>query len=188
MQPDLALDQASRANFPYSQHHLERHEQHQIVRNPRRRHRATTTTPLGAARVNLRGDVGPIITDNLPNQRVAQNVDSAQRSRYFLVRYACLHQRIADGDFLCLFTHDPNNPSDFLTKTGINIEKVNDSIAYAIGACNASRSGGDHTDKQQPSLRLRGGSADETADCIEMQRSALRSDRGGCSIPPQRGR
>ena len=115
-----------------------------------------------------------IITDNLPNQRVAQNVDSAQRSRYFLVRYACLHQRIADGDFLCLFTHDPNNPSDFLTKTGINIEKVKDSVAYAIGACNASHSRGDY--------------ADETAECIKMLRSDLRSDRGGCSIPPQRGR
>ena len=104
-----------------------------------------------------------VITDNLPNQRVAQNVDSAQRSRYFLVRYACLHQRIANREFLCLFTHDPNNPSDFLTKTGLKIEKLEDSVKYASGTSSTSPSGGD-------------------TSYTEVLRSDLQSDRGGCSV------
>ena len=74
-----------------------------------------------------------IVTDNLPNKRVAQNVDSAQRSRYFLIRYACLHVRIQEGEFECIFTHDPNNPSDYLTKFGLTQEKLETSIAYACG-------------------------------------------------------
>ena len=74
-----------------------------------------------------------VVTDNLPNQRVSQNVQSSQRSRYFLIRYACLHQRIADGDFHVVFTHDPNNPSDFLTKLGLPSEKVEASVRYSTG-------------------------------------------------------
>ena len=74
-----------------------------------------------------------LVTDNLPNQRVAQNNAAAQRSRYFLIRYACLQQRIADGDFIVLHTHDPNNPSDFLTKLGLTKEKIEASVRYACG-------------------------------------------------------
>ena len=74
-----------------------------------------------------------LVTDNLPNQRVSQNVQSSQRSRYFLIRYACLHQRIADGDFHVVFTHDPNNPSDFLTKLGLSSEKLEASVRYSSG-------------------------------------------------------
>ena len=73
-----------------------------------------------------------LLTDNLANQKVSQNAQSATRSRYFLIRSACLHQRIADGEVCVVHVPDPENPSDYLTKF-IGAEKTASSIAYSIG-------------------------------------------------------
>ena len=73
-----------------------------------------------------------LLTDNLANQKVSQNAQSATRSRYFLIRSACLHQRIADGEVSVVHVPDPENPSDYLTKF-IGAEKTASSIAYSIG-------------------------------------------------------
>lgn len=73
-----------------------------------------------------------ILTDNLSNQRVAQNAQSAQSSRFFLIRSTCLHQRITDGELTVLHVPDPQNPSDFLTKL-VDETKTTASIAYASG-------------------------------------------------------
>ena len=63
---------------------------------------------------------------------MSQNAQSATRSRYFLIRSACLHQRIADGGVSVVHVPDPENPSDYLTKF-IGAEKTASSIAYSIG-------------------------------------------------------
>ena len=73
-----------------------------------------------------------LLTGNLANQKVSQNAQSATRSRYFLIRSACLHQRIADGEVCVVHVPDPENPSDYLTKF-IGAEKTASSIAYSIG-------------------------------------------------------
>ena len=73
-----------------------------------------------------------MLTDNLSNQRVAQNASSAVNSRYFLIRSTCLHQRVTDGELTVLHVPDPENPSDFLTKF-IDATKTNASVNYAAG-------------------------------------------------------
>ena len=73
-----------------------------------------------------------LLTDNLATQRVAQNAQAAARSRHFLIRLRCVHQRIADGAIRVWHIPDPVNPSDFLTKA-IGTTKTNASIAYAMG-------------------------------------------------------
>ena len=73
-----------------------------------------------------------VLTDNLSNQRVAQNAQSSNASRYYLIRSTCLHQRVEDGDVTVLYVPDPQNPSDFLTKF-IGTAKTAASIAYASG-------------------------------------------------------
>jgi hypothetical protein len=73
-----------------------------------------------------------ILTDNLSNQRVAQNANSAASSRFFLIRSTCLHQRITDGELTVLHVPDPQNPSDFLTKF-IEAKKTKESVEYATG-------------------------------------------------------
>ena len=73
-----------------------------------------------------------LLTDNLSNQRVCQNAQSAARSRYFLIRLACLHQRVSDGELCIVHIPDPQNPSDFLTKF-IPTAKTNTSVQYASG-------------------------------------------------------
>jgi hypothetical protein len=76
-----------------------------------------------------------IMTDNLANQRVSQHAKSATRSRFFLIRQACLHQRVADGEVDVVHVIDPENPSDFLTKT-LPVAKTEASIRYALGCAN----------------------------------------------------
>ena len=73
-----------------------------------------------------------LLTDNLSNQRVAQNAQSSARSRYYLIRSTCLHQRVADGEINVVYVPDAENPSDFLTKS-IPEAKTEASICYAIG-------------------------------------------------------
>ena len=73
-----------------------------------------------------------LLTDNLSNQKVCQNAQSAARSRYFLIRLACLHQRVSDGELNIVHIPDPQNPSDFLTKF-IPTPKTNMSVQYASG-------------------------------------------------------
>ena len=73
-----------------------------------------------------------LLTDNLSNQRVAQNAQSSARSRYYLIRSTCLHQRVADGSISVAHVPDAENPSDFLTKT-IPSDKTEASIRYALG-------------------------------------------------------
>ena len=53
-----------------------------------------------------------IMTDNLGNARVTGHKQASSRSRYFLIRYACLHQRIEALDIVVAFVRDPENPSD----------------------------------------------------------------------------
>ena len=60
-----------------------------------------------------------LLTDNLANQRVAQNAQAAARSRYFLIRQACLHQCVTDGELAVVYIPDPQISSDFLTKRRI---------------------------------------------------------------------
>ena len=74
-----------------------------------------------------------ILTDNLSNQKVCQNAQSSARSRYYLVRAVCLHQRVASGEMRVVHVSDPAMPADFLTKA-INQEKTAASIAYASGS------------------------------------------------------
>ena len=74
-----------------------------------------------------------IATDNLAKQRVSQQVKASSRSRYFLIRQACLHQRVADGEIQVAHVSDAQNPSDFLTKF-IGKDKTEASIAYAMGS------------------------------------------------------
>ena len=90
-----------------------------------------------------------LLTDNLANQKVSQNAQSATRSRYFLIRSACLHQRIADGEVCVVHVPDPENPSDYLTKF-IGAEKTASSIAtlldrqaaaFCKGGCRRGRRG-----------------------------------------------
>ena len=78
-----------------------------------------------------------LLTDNLSNQRVAQNASAAVNSRYFLIRSTCLHQRITDGELTVLHVPDPQNPSDFLTKF-IDNKKTHDSVEYASGRVRAA--------------------------------------------------
>jgi hypothetical protein len=73
------------------------------------------------------------LTDNLSNQRVARNANSAVASRHFLIRSTCLHQRITDAELTVGHVVDPENPSDFLTKF-IDDKKTTASIAYAAGS------------------------------------------------------
>ena len=86
---------------------------------------------LGALGVPIDGAT-TLLTDNLSNQRVAQNAQSSSRSRYYLIRSACLHQRVADGEITVAHVRDEENPADFLTKT-IPSAKTEDSICYALG-------------------------------------------------------
>ena len=74
-----------------------------------------------------------ILTDGQSNQRVCQNAQSSARSRYFLIRAACLHQRIASGEVTVVHVNDPSMPADFLTKH-VPKAKTETSIAYALGA------------------------------------------------------
>ena len=69
---------------------------------------------------------------------MAQNAQAAARSRYFLIRQACLHQRVSDGELTVLYIPDPQNPSDFLTKF-VNAEKTEESVRYASGTSGAPR-------------------------------------------------
>ena len=73
-----------------------------------------------------------LLTDNLSNQRVCQDAQSAARSLYFLIRLACLHQRVSDGELRIAHIPDPQNPSDFLTKF-VPTAKTNTSVQYASG-------------------------------------------------------
>ena len=73
-----------------------------------------------------------LLTDNLSNQRVAQNAQSSAHSRYYLIRSMCLHQRVADGEISVAYVPDAENPSDFMTKS-IPEAKTEASICYAIG-------------------------------------------------------
>ena len=73
-----------------------------------------------------------ILTDNLSNQKVCQNAQSSARSRYYLVRAVCLHQRVADGEITVVHVNDPAMPADFLTKA-VPSEKTELSVAYALG-------------------------------------------------------
>ena len=82
------------------------------------------------------GTATRLLTDNLSNQRVCQNANSAVSTRSFLIRSTCLHQRITDGDLTVAHIPDPENPSDFLTKI-IGAAKTATSVAYASGALNA---------------------------------------------------
>ena len=86
---------------------------------------------LGALGVPVEGPTR-LLTDNQSNLRICQNANSSARSRYFLIRMACLHQRIADGEFVPVHVSDKENPSDFLTKF-IPEPKTVASIAYASG-------------------------------------------------------
>ena len=90
---------------------------------------------LGRAR-DIVGTATRLLTDNLSNQRVCQNANSAVATRSFLIRSTCLHQRITDGDLTVGHIPDPENPSDFLTKI-IGATKTATSAAYASGALNA---------------------------------------------------
>ena len=63
---------------------------------------------------------------------VERHAQSATRSRYFLIRSVCLHQRIAGGKVSVVHVPDPENPSDYFTKF-IGAEKTASSIAYSIG-------------------------------------------------------
>ena len=73
-----------------------------------------------------------ILTDNLSNQRVCQNAQSSSRSRYYLVRAVCLHERIASGEVAVVHVNDPSMPADFLTKA-IPAAKTAASVKYASG-------------------------------------------------------
>jgi hypothetical protein len=55
-----------------------------------------------------------ILSDNLGNVRVSENIGSSTNSRPFLIRYECLHQRIDDRQITVHHVRDPDNPSDFL--------------------------------------------------------------------------
>jgi hypothetical protein len=74
-----------------------------------------------------------ILSDNLGNVRVSDNIGSSTNSRHFLIRYECLYQRIGDRQVTVHHVRDPDNPSDFLTKLGLSARKVDDSLAYASG-------------------------------------------------------
>ena len=87
-----------------------------------------------------------LLTDNLANQKVSQNAQSATRSRYFLIRSACLHRRIADGQVSVVYVPDPENPADYLTKF-IGAEKTAASIAYSAGGMRTSASDGEDVRK-----------------------------------------
>ena len=60
-----------------------------------------------------------LLTDNLSNQRVARNANSAVASRYFLIRSTCLHQRITDGELTVGHVVDPENRA--VTRTQMSI-------------------------------------------------------------------
>ena len=65
--------------------------------------------------------------------QVAGKDNSSARSRYYLIRYACLKHRTAEGHVRVLHVPDKENPSDFLTKSGIGKMKSNNSLYYAAG-------------------------------------------------------
>jgi hypothetical protein len=73
-----------------------------------------------------------LLTDNLSNQRVSHNAQSSARSRYYLMRSTCLHQRVTDGELAVVHIPDGENPSDFLTKF-IPAENTNKSVVYSSG-------------------------------------------------------
>ena len=73
-----------------------------------------------------------IYTDNLANQRVTTNAQASSRSKYFLIRQTILHERIANGDIKTIHIPDPDNPSDYLTKT-VPEPKTLASDKYATG-------------------------------------------------------
>ena len=74
-----------------------------------------------------------LLTDNLGNMQVAGKDNSSARSRYYLIRYACLKHRTAEGQVRVLYVPDKENPSDFLTKSGIGKMKIYNSLYYATG-------------------------------------------------------
>jgi hypothetical protein len=74
-----------------------------------------------------------ILSDNLGNVRVSENIGSSTNSRHFLIRYECLHQRIDDRQITVHHVRDPENPSDFLTKLGLTARKFDASLAYTSG-------------------------------------------------------
>ena len=73
-----------------------------------------------------------ILTDNYSNQRISQEARSAANSRYFLVRYTCLHHRITDGKFIVSHVPDGEMPADAFTKA-LPTAKTAASTAYALG-------------------------------------------------------
>ena len=73
-----------------------------------------------------------LLTDNLSNQKVCENAQASSKSRYFLIRSACLHQRVADGELHVVHIPDTENPSDFLTKF-IPVAKTEASVKYVTG-------------------------------------------------------
>ena len=73
-----------------------------------------------------------ILTDNQSNQKVSQRAQSSAHSRYYLVRAACLHERIANGEVCVQHVSDPAMPADFLTKF-VSAEKTAKSVSYATG-------------------------------------------------------
>ena len=58
-------------------------------------------------------------TDNFANALIASNEGNATRSRHFLRRYYVLLQRVKAGDNVIGHVPDTENPSDFLTKWGL---------------------------------------------------------------------
>ena len=73
-----------------------------------------------------------ILTDNQSNQKVSQRAQSSAHSRYYLVRAACLHERIANGEVCVQHVSDPAMPADVLTKF-VSAEKTAKSVSYATG-------------------------------------------------------
>ena len=73
-----------------------------------------------------------LATDNLANQQVSNEARASARSRFFLIRQHCLHQRVADGHLVVVHIPDAENPSDFLTKF-VPEAKTAASVAYAMG-------------------------------------------------------
>ena len=74
-----------------------------------------------------------VMTDNKSNMQTTNDAKATQRTKYMLKRQVILHARVKEGNVCVAYIPDPENPSDYLSKS-VDRVKTQMSDDYATGA------------------------------------------------------
>ena len=87
------------------------HEAEQVASTRASEHLVYALLVMRGLGVHFDAPAALLVTDNLANQRVLTNQNASTKSRYFLIRQHCLHERISEGLIRAVYVPDPQNPS-----------------------------------------------------------------------------